>query len=113
MNAAARVPSALPAHKCPLCGHAIDRDADPHFLLRELPLGPISRRIVDRLLQSFGSWVLTEQLLAAAYGDDPNGGPNTPKIVIKVTISRLRPTLARLGYAVEFTSVGLRRLVRR
>lgn len=104
--------TALPAHKCPLCGSVLEA-ADPHYVLRETAFGPVAQRIVDRLLQSFGRWVYSEQLLQAAYGDDPNGGPDSGNNALRPNITHLRAKLKPLGYEIEFANRGPRRLVRR
>ena len=41
----------------------------------EIPLGRVERAVAECLARNLGKWVATERLVAAAYENDPNGGP--------------------------------------
>ena len=80
--------------------------------LDEIPLGRLERTIVDCLSRNMGKWVQTETILAAAYGNRPDGGPNGAEAVIRVTVSHLRKKLSKYGYVIEGYAHAGRRLIR-
>jgi len=68
---------------------------------------------IVRLLQWRTGGIGSEQLAYLVYAaNDPNGGPDSARKCLDVTICYMRPRLHRLGYDIEVNAGGLRRLRR-
>lgn len=68
--------------------------------------------MVARLFRSLGCFVRTDELIEAAYGDDPEGGPLAAHNCVSHIIGRANVRLRRIG--AEITSqrgLSARRLV--
>lgn len=107
-----------PVATCPCCGQPVaPGQFQSAVLSRTLGLTGVRAALVDALARSAGQWVPAQRIIAAMYADDPDGGPLTAESVLRSLSSRIRPALARAGYALEARHGGrgggsYRRLVR-
>jgi hypothetical protein len=82
--------SRIPAKFCPACGQVVIPDG--------LRLPPTKRRIFEAVQRRPG--ISADELRAAVWADDPNGGPEDRK-VIHVHVHQLNRLLAPLGIRVR------------
>ncbi len=75
-----------------------------------ISFGVIERRLAKLLARRFGRWVSTDELIAAAYGDRPDGGPENAKNAVKAHISNIRRKLAPHGIAIAGVGYSGRRM---
>lgn len=66
---------------------------------------PVRMIIFRKLVQANGRIVTKDDLLTAAYQDDPNGGPEKAEEVLRVCIHRIRK-LVPAGTLVNHYGVG-------
>lgn len=85
--------------KCPCCGGRLAQHKNPSVVLALLPMGKVQRRIVDKLARQFGAYVRRDELLDAAYFDDPNGGPDDS--MMRVHIHRLAAKMAKTPLTIK------------
>ena len=103
---------------CPCCGQPVPPgQLHASSLSATLGLNGLQAALVDALAQRVGQWIPTQRVVSAMYADERDGGPETASIVVRVMATRVRPALARAGYAVESRHGGrgggsYRRLVR-
>ena len=96
---------------CPTCGHPVSAQfTAPSEIVAAARLTGNERRIVERLVRSFGKFVSTEALVQAAFGDRIDGGPLLAKENITVHVHRSRQKLKRHGLTIEGRGGG-RRLI--
>lgn len=86
--------------QCPCCGRP-DTRTNPIEAIAAITLSGHERRIALSLAGNFGHVVAMATLIDAVYGDDPEGGPLTADVIIKVMLVRLRRRLAPFGLAVN------------
>lgn len=96
---------------CPICGHPVSaRFTAPSEIVAAARLTGNERRIVERLVRSFGKFVSTEALVQAAFGNCIDGGPLLDRQNVSVHVHRSRQKLKRHGLTIEGRSGG-RRLI--
>jgi DNA-binding response OmpR family regulator len=86
--------------------------SEPMAIVERIVLGRIQRSVALALAVRFGRWTSTEQLVAAAYGQQPDGGPLNANRVIGVVVHNLRRKLRLSGLAIEGQPYSGRRMVR-
>lgn len=64
-----------------------------------LPGGNLAT-MIGLLMQKFGQVVRYDTVVAALWGDDPNGGPEGVDAILKVNISKLRTAIEPLGLVI-------------
>ncbi len=89
----------MPSVTCPCCGRDMQQ-TPPAEMLLSAHLSRIERIIVEALVSAYPRSVGTEHLISAIYDDDPEGGPLSPRAVIKVRISWLRGKLQQYGWNI-------------
>jgi DNA-binding response OmpR family regulator len=97
--------------RCPLCGGPARRNA----LTQDLDLSVLTkteRRILDEIIRHPYLGATIEQMLEAAYHDDPNGGPGAGNRTLDVHIHHLRRKLTAQGYGLSRERGGNTFLVR-
>lgn len=87
---------ARPLFSCPTCG----RPYPPMLAVS----GPVRQRIVD-IIARHPDGITRQDLMGLVYADDPNGGPEHPRI-ITVLINRANRQLAGQGYVIKPTWLG-------
>lgn len=93
--------------RCLRCGRpAIDLFTDPEAL--DVPRR--ERQILAALVAARGRFLHRDRIHHALYGDDPEGGPDVQ--AIQSHISKLRRSLAALGWHIENARFEGYRLVR-
>lgn len=63
--------------------------------------GGTSHLLLRRLARRPGHWVPMSDLVAAAFADCEDGGPDDPESNIRVIIHRLRDELASSGWGIQ------------
>lgn len=91
---------------CPCCGRPVDTGALPVTALAEIPASRHERRILKALVSAYPRRVSGDFLVEALYCDDPNGGPLRAVDVVRVTVTRLRAKLARVGWTIPHGGTG-------
>jgi|KBSMisStaDraftv2_1062788.scaffolds.fasta_scaffold31684_7 DNA-binding response OmpR family regulator len=86
--------------------------SEPLAIVERIVLGRIQRNVAIALAVRFGRWTSTEQLVAAAWGDQSSGGPLNANKVIDVVVYNLRRKLKLTGLAIEGAPYSGRRMVR-
>jgi len=86
--------------------------SEPLAVVERIILGRIQRSVAVALAIRFGRWTSTEQLVTAAYGDQPDGGPLNADKVIGVVVHNLRRKLKLTGLTIEGAPYSGRRMVR-
>jgi len=90
------------AHLCPCCGGPMPDGPTPREELAGLVVsGPIKQAILRRLARRPGHWVSVHDLVEAAYGDDPDGGPLSAPVAVRGHLGHLRRLLPRFGWTIE------------
>ena len=82
---------------CPFCGTKLQQPPDLSQLA-VLPNQRLKRRLLDALLAAYPRGLSTEQLMDKMFWDDPDGGPESNTIAVRV--SKLRPDLEPLGWTI-------------
>ncbi len=72
----------------------------PPKMLPSAHLSRIERILIDALVAAYPRSVMTEHLVSAVYDDDTEGGPLSPKSVIKVRVCWLRKKLQQYGWTI-------------
>jgi hypothetical protein len=80
-------------------------------ILEQIYLGRIERSIIEYLVDRFGRSTPTVSLVNAAYGDDPNGGPDNAGNVIKAHVLHLNRKLRPYGLRIVHDGTGSRKLI--
>lgn len=93
---------------CPYCGADLGRIVPIGIVAESFP--HTMRRII--LALSTGRPMTRDQIADQVYWDDPNGGPDTAKNVVSVTISNHRGALAGMGWRIQASPRSGYRLVR-
>lgn len=97
---------------CPCCGQALVGDM-PADALKDAPVGPTARLIVDELARIYPRGLDGRTLADRVYRNRPSGGPDSAENVVSVTIHRVKPVLRRYGWTVgAFGEAGNIRLQR-
>jgi DNA-binding response OmpR family regulator len=63
---------------------------------RLIPLSPAQSALVSRLIGA-GGFVPMRALIDVLYGDDPEGGPLTADLCVRVNVTRIRRKLRGTG----------------
>ncbi|KKB80809.1 hypothetical protein VW35_00950 [Devosia soli] len=83
---------------CPCCHRplisAFEQVAD------EASLSMKERELFLTVANGFGGSVLREVVVNALYGLDPNGGPDDPRAVIAVIMTKTNAKIAPFGYRI-------------
>ncbi|WP_428029789.1 helix-turn-helix domain-containing protein [Ancylobacter sp.] len=90
---------------CPTCGQPMRAGTDVKALTG-LARGPVSRAILDTLVESYPASIEGRRLAEAVWGDDPDGGPNWPAGSLFILMRRLRLKLGPLGWTITSTGPG-------
>lgn len=104
---------------CPCCGNpcdpltAIKAELQMTFRVRGVNLWPQELYILSALYRWDGL-VTNSRLIDVLYGDDPDGGPETADVVVKVVVSRIRKKIKKAGlhWTIETFAAQGYRLVR-
>lgn len=91
---------------CPTCGQALPTGTVPIEALLDIRAEGTMLKIIEELIRAYPRRVSIANIVDALYGDDPNGGPDDPRAVIRVLISRLRPILAGYGWTIPKNTSG-------
>ncbi len=79
-------------------------------IVDRIAFGTIERRLAGLLARRYGRWVSTEALIAAAYGDRPDGGPEKAANAIKAHIHAIRRKLKPHGITIAGIGIIGRRM---
>lgn len=90
---------------CPTCGHETIQRA-PIEGLTSAPLGRVERRIVEALARAYPGHISSDRLIDIIYGDKADGGPDNPRVIISVTMIRLRRKLPAFGWTIPKARSG-------
>jgi hypothetical protein len=94
---------------CPCCGRPWDIDGEKAEAWRVLfplvdNLGGQRSLLLKFLLDHFGEWSPRIKLAHALYAHIPHGGPDNANNSVSVQLTRLRNSLSKYGYAIEWRS---------
>lgn len=89
---------------CPTCGNKVEEV--PMKALLDSGLPPQIRRIVKAMVAAYPRPARNDELLAALYWDDPNGGPDGAERVLMTRICNARKILAPFGWTVSKQGTG-------
>lgn len=86
---------------CPLCGGSIGAVPSGEGEIVEMisGLGPRTGRLVAALIERPGTYVPTSTLSMRVWGDDPNGGPISAKVMISQMMRESRNRIP--GWRIE------------
>lgn len=57
--------------------------------------------LIERLTEAYPRYVHIKQLVATLYGNEVDGGPDEPEVIVRILVSQLRKLLPRYGLTIE------------
>jgi len=89
---------------CPTCGQEIIDPIEMEGLLDRFSRN--RRKIIRCLIRAYPRPVTIKALVEFVYGDDPNGGPDTPENVLQSTMTHMRPIMRDMGWEIPKATNG-------
>lgn len=87
--------------RCPCCLTVLAEGTEvPMDALRDAPISPMQRMIVEKLISAYPRQVSRAELIETLYGHDARGGPDNPMNIISVMLHKLRKQLPQFGWTV-------------
>ena len=92
---------------CPACGQSIQVANVPIQALLLLPRLSHHRMVIlETLIRAYPKGVRRERLVHLMYEDDPDGGPEDPYNVLRVTAAHLRVIIEKYGWTIPRAKSG-------
>lgn len=91
---------------CPTCGQSLPDGLVPVEALVDAALTTQQMAVIELLIRAYPRSVTMAVIVDSLWGDDPNGGPEDPRNIVHIQLSRIRKMIRHHGWTIPKLKAG-------